>query len=222
MLTGLIVLQKEFECFAGLALDEFEKEHIRLMNEIHIDMILQGLMSLEEARVLRFKKAFEFYGVASADELSYRAAEIYRNSYVTVNRLVPGAMELITHLKKDYKIGIVTNNLTEEQLRKIRFLKIDHLIDVMVTSEDAGFTKPNPAIFNMLLEKLNVMPEEAIMIGDHWRVDIEGASRLGIKCIWINVYGEDCPDKHLAVEVDSIFDTQRIISIIDEFASVQQ
>jgi YjjG family noncanonical pyrimidine nucleotidase len=214
MLTGLKALQKKYECFAGVHIDEMEREHIRLMNEVHLNSVLQGLMTLDEGRALRFKRAFELYGVNADEKLSYEAAGIYRENYISVNGLVPGAMELLKSLKKKYKIGIITNNIVEEQVRKLKEGKIEHLVDVMLTSEEAGVTKPHPEIFNRLLQKLNVTADEVVMVGDYWNSDIIGAHALGIKCIWINVYGEACPDENMAVEISSLAETEKVLKLI--------
>lgn len=211
MLTGLRAIQAKYECFASLHIDEFEKQHIKLMNEVHLDGILKGLMTLDEGRALRFKKAFELYGVDADEKLSYEAAGIYRENYISVNGLVEGAYDLLTKLKKKYKIGIITNNLVDEQVRKLKEGKIEHLVDVMLTSEEAGVTKPNPEIFNMLLARLNVAADEVVMVGDYWNSDIIGAHKLGIKSIWINVYGEPCPDPEMAVEVKTLAEVEAVL-----------
>ena len=211
MLTGLRALQSKYDCFGRLTLGEFEKEHNRLMNEVHLDGILEGLMTLDEGRALRFRRAFELYGVNANEELSYEAAMTYREYYVSANRLVPGADKLLRKLKKDYKIGIVTNNMIDEQVRKLKANNIEHLVDVMVTSEELKITKPNPLIFEEVLKRLGSTPDETLMIGDSWDSDIVGASNLGMKCIWVNVYDEVCPDSELATEIKSLEEVKEII-----------
>ncbi len=215
MRTGLTALQKKYECFSKLHIDDFEKEHVRLMNEVHLDLILKGVLTLDEGRELRFMRAFELYGGNPDAKLAREAARLYRENYVSVNGLVPGAMELLKAVKQKYKVGIVTNNLVDEQVRKLKESGIEHLVDCMITSEEAGITKPHPDIFNALLERLDVTADEAVMIGDYWAGDIAGAHALGIRCIWINVYNETCPDPAMASEINSIADTAHVLSLIN-------
>ena len=214
MLTGLMALQKMYDCFAVQTLFEFERVHLRLLNDVHLNSIFNGKLTLEEARALRFKRAFMYYGIDADDKLSYEAAEIYRTNYVSVNRLVPGAVKLLNILKPSYKICVVTNNFLDEQLRKLRTGKIEHLIDEMITSEEVKSTKPEPLIFQTILNRLQVTPDDTIMIGDSWYSDIIGASNLGMKCIWVNVYNETCPDPAIAAEVKSLEDTELILKLI--------
>ncbi len=54
----------------------------------------------------------------------------------------------------------------------------------MAISADLGIRKPNPDIFMYALNKLNVEPEEAAMVGDSLKADILGARTLNILSIW--------------------------------------
>lgn len=45
--------------------------------------------------------------------------------------------------------------------------------------------KPNPQGYLLALERFNVKPEEAVMIGDQLLTDVFGASRAGIDSIWV-------------------------------------
>jgi HAD superfamily hydrolase (TIGR01509 family) len=214
MRKGLALLQQKYECFAAVSLDEFELNHVKIMYEVHLNSVLSGQMTLDEARSYRFCKMFEMYGRNADEELSYAAADFYRKAYVSVNRLVPGALNLLNEVSKKYKTGIITNNLVDEQLRKLKECGIEHLAAVMITSEETGVTKPHPDIFNALLNRLDASADESVMIGDYWNSDIAGAHSLGIKCIWINAYNEICPDPQMAVEVTSLEDTGHIMNII--------
>jgi len=56
--------------------------------------------------------------------------------------------------------------------------------DLMAISADLGIRKPNSAIFIYALNRLNVPPEEAAMVGDSIKADIVGAKMLNILAIW--------------------------------------
>lgn len=59
-------------------------------------------------------------------------------------------------------------------------------IEAMCDSPWTVLGKPEPALFLRALELLQARPAEAVMIGDGYTTDIEGATRLGIDCIWAN------------------------------------
>jgi HAD superfamily hydrolase (TIGR01549 family) len=188
--TALAAMQKKYDCFGGISLNDFEKLHIKLLNEIHLNKILTGEITLDEGRAMRFEQAFRILDVDPTPELRHEAADFYRKNYLLSTRLKPGARDVLLEIKKNYKTGIITNNIIDEQNRKLQECKIEHLIDVMVTSEEVKITKPDPVIFKTVLDRLGCSPQEAVMIGDSWESDIIGAYNLGIKCIWVNTYEE--------------------------------
>ena len=75
------------------------------------------------------------------------------------------------------------------QVQKLQKLKVDHLIDYLVTSEEAGKEKPHSEIFLLALAKLDLQINNVIMIGDNQIKDIEGAEKLGIKAYQVNLNG---------------------------------
>ena len=54
----------------------------------------------------------------------------------------------------------------------------------MVTSEETGFEKPAPIMFNLALEKMKIRAEEAAYFGDSLDRDILGANNVGITPFW--------------------------------------
>jgi FMN phosphatase YigB (HAD superfamily) len=73
----------------------------------------------------------------------------------------------------------------------------------MVTAEDVGIPKPDPTMFQAVLQQLDCVAEETVMVGDSWRSDVLGATALGIRALWLNRYGHICPDPALALEFTS-------------------
>jgi FMN phosphatase YigB (HAD superfamily) len=54
----------------------------------------------------------------------------------------------------------------------------------MVVSCDVGYLKPHPRIYQVALEELGIEGEEAAMVGDNLRADVEGAKTLGLTTVW--------------------------------------
>ncbi|MCL6522885.1 MAG: HAD-IA family hydrolase [Firmicutes bacterium] len=53
-------------------------------------------------------------------------------------------------------------------------------LELILTSEEAGVEKPDPAIFLQALERMRVRPEEAVYVGDQLEVDVQGAQAAGL------------------------------------------
>jgi HAD superfamily hydrolase (TIGR01662 family) len=81
------------------------------------------------------------------------------------------------------KIGLVSNGARD--LREfVRHHGLD--ADVTVASRYHGKVKPDPTIFRKALDRLEVEPAEAAMVGDHFEDDIEGARALGMHAVLID------------------------------------
>lgn len=105
---------------------------------------------------------------------------------VTLKKL-PYLDEVLTELKRrGYRLGVITNTVTshEEHVRMaLRKIDIEKYFDVIVTSVDVGFNKPDERIFLTALKAVNVKPEEAVMVGNRISSDILGGNRIGMKTI---------------------------------------
>ncbi|MGH9371872.1 MAG: HAD family hydrolase, partial [Vicinamibacterales bacterium] len=97
------------------------------------------------------------------------------------------------------RVGIVSNNLLDEQQDKLRHCGLHALVDELVVSEEAGVSKPDPGIFEIALQRLGCPAEEAVMVGDSWAADVIGAISAGIRPIWFNPMGKRAPDPDASV-----------------------
>ena len=59
-------------------------------------------------------------------------------------------------------------------------------VDVAVGSRGHGKTKPHPSIFLAVLERLEVAPEAAAMVGDSPEDDLAGARALGMRALLVD------------------------------------
>jgi putative hydrolase of the HAD superfamily len=99
--------------------------------------------------------------------------------------------------KRSFKLGLISN-IEQNMSETLDRLGLSARLDIIVTSQDAGFTKPKLEIYQYALNKAGVKPEEAVYIGDQYQVDIVGAKGAGMQGILIdrdNYYQEklDCP-----------------------------
>jgi putative hydrolase of the HAD superfamily len=90
-------------------------------------------------------------------------------------------------------VGLVTNGPAEVQRAKISLLGLESEIDFAVISGEVGVEKPDPAIFEIALERGGASAAEAIYIGDSPEYDIEGARNAGIPYVWMNRTGAPWP-----------------------------
>jgi putative hydrolase of the HAD superfamily len=82
------------------------------------------------------------------------------------------------------KLAIVTNASASFQSAAIQALRLEHMFDAIVISEAEGVRKPDRRIFELTLSRLGVDPAEAVFVGDHPEIDIQGAQNAGMRAIW--------------------------------------
>jgi putative hydrolase of the HAD superfamily len=106
--------------------------------------------------------------------------------------LYPETLEVLETLKKNYKIGMITNGYSSVQREKINTVNIGHYFEDIIVSGEEEFEKPDSLIFLKACKNLGVNAEEAVYVGDYYPNDIIGALGANLKPIWIT---ED-PDEH--------------------------
>jgi len=93
---------------------------------------------------------------------------------------------LLSSLSENYKIALLSNAWLEAPRQILRDKGFDRWFDVMVCSYDIGIPKPDPRIFQHILNLLEVEASEAVMVGDSLKADIEGAINSGLEHVWVD------------------------------------
>lgn len=127
----------------------------------------------------------EFDIVLSAEELCQVAHSFVWNPVPGVAPFDDTIDVLIELQATGYKLGLITNSFQPMWMRDVE-LKQFGLIDFFpkrITSGDTGFIKPHPAIYWRMLGMLDIMPDEALFVGDHPTFDIQGANLVGMTSV---------------------------------------
>ncbi|ARU62194.1 hypothetical protein CBW65_15155 [Tumebacillus avium] len=210
--AGIGTLWHEHPALQQKTVEELEHEFWIMLDSMHSE-VLKGNLTLEQARVERFRRLFAGCGQEMAAVEIDALTERYQDAYRRSRRAVPGAHELLRWLREQgAKIAVITNGFTTVQQQKLRECAIEELIDHLVTSEAAGAQKPDEAAFAEALRLTGGLAEHAVMIGDSWHADVNGAAQLGIKAFWLNRRGESCPDPSLAVEISDLSELPALLS----------
>ena len=199
---------------AGMPFEQFAREHGRILEEFHQE-VLFGRIGLDDARVERFRRLLEVAGVAAAIGVARAAAAMYREEYQAARRAVGGAAALLEAVRRRARVGIVSNNLLAEQREKLIFCELAPHVDELIVSEETGTVKPDPAIFQVALDRLGATAAEAVMVGDSWAADVVGARRAGIRAIWFNPEGQPRPEPaEDVVELRALEPVHEVLGVI--------
>lgn len=211
--AGVAALCGRYPSLQQMAFQQLVQLHSEILEQLHSRM-LQGYLSIEEARHQRFRQLFAACGDPLADDQLGTVTAIYRQAYLDERRIVPGALALLQRLHGHVRVAIVSNNVLREQEEKLAHLGLAPYVDELVVAAEVGVAKPEPAIFAEALRRCRCTAATAVMVGDSWAADIVGAARLGMRAIWLNRHGVPCPDRTLASEISALEPVDGVLDLI--------
>jgi len=96
--------------------------------------------------------------------------------------LIPGVDEMLTRLKGHYPMAVVTARDEKGTMRFLDQFDLAKYFDVIVTGQSAEHTKPYPDPILFAAKKMNVKPEECLMVGDT-TVDMRAGKSAGAQTV---------------------------------------
>ncbi|HOW25432.1 MAG TPA: YjjG family noncanonical pyrimidine nucleotidase [Bacteroidales bacterium] len=165
------------------------------------ELYRNGGIQKELLNISRFDLALKEFGIHDWN-MAAAIASYYVSESPLKNTLFPGVETTLTYLKTKYSLYIITNGFEEVQHKKLNINNLRPYFDDVITSEEAGCKKPDPAIFRYALQRTRAREEESLMIGDDLTVDIQGAREAGIDQVFVN-YGRINHSEAVTFEVDS-------------------
>jgi putative hydrolase of the HAD superfamily len=85
--------------------------------------------------------------------------------------------------ERGYRMAILTNNVREWEPLWRSMLPIDELFELVVDSGFEGVRKPDPRIYEVTLERLDVRAEATLFVDDT-EVNCDAARALGMHAVW--------------------------------------
>ncbi len=135
------------------------------------------------SRLLYFQRMLEIMGLGSQVLLALDFEQTYWRTFLSKATLFDDVKDLLDDIRLlGIPTAIVTDLTTQIQFRKMVYFELDYYFEYIVTSEEAGFDKPNEVIFNLALDKIKPKGQSIWMIGDNPVNDILG-SREAINAI---------------------------------------
>lgn len=112
-----------------------------------------------------------------------------------------------------YQLGVITNGFSEAQWPKMKTSGIYDYFQHFFLSEEIGFMKPDPRYFDAVLRCLDASPEEVMVIGDDFHVDIAGAQAARISQIYYNYTSLPLPQDAVppTFEIHHLLDIEQIL-----------
>lgn len=90
-----------------------------------------------------------------------------------------GLVDYIRHLRRRHFQTAILSNADVGLYDEVKRHNLTHLFDLILCSEEAGVTKPDPRIFQMALDRLGLEPHEAFFVDDR-DYNVRGAEAAGL------------------------------------------
>jgi FMN phosphatase YigB (HAD superfamily) len=172
---------------SGLDLDQedFTDDFLASLNDYHQERETQ-LVELTTYYVLR--KVLTDWGYPDVPEEDLRSALISMHA-VTQVLWIPEDDAILTlrNLKEEgYRLGMISNAGDDADVQfLIDKAEVRPFFDIILTSAGQGIRKPDPRLFQAVLDYWGYTPSQVAMVGDTLNADILGAHNAGIYSIWI-------------------------------------
>jgi putative hydrolase of the HAD superfamily len=170
----------------------------------------QKRLTKEELMYRRFYLSLKEAGMDDL-ALAKEIAQDYLDISPMQTSVFPHTHESLDYLKsKGYELFIITNGFNEVQGKKLKNSKLDEYFTHIITSEDAGASKPNPQIFEYAFKISGANAEKSIMIGDDLSTDIAGAKKVDMDQIYFNHNNLQHQD-HPTFEISKLSELKNIL-----------
>lgn len=149
-------------------------------------------------RFLEIELGYIDYKILAAGIVAYRKAK-------TANMILyPHIKFVLTELlRMGLKLGVISDAPRLQAWTRLAEVGLHTIFNAVITWDDTGIRKPNPEPFLAVLKKLEVKPEESIMVGDWAERDIYGAKEVGMITVFAkygDAFGTKISGAHYEIE----------------------
>lgn len=181
------------------------------LSEKHMTTFLAGRLSFQGQRRERMRELLDKpLEDAEADGLF----EGYLASYEASWQPFPDVLACLDALA-EHRLGVISNGNRVQQLAKLEALGVRERFEVVITSEDTGVSKPNPAIFGTACALSGEVPGRCVYVGDRLEVDVLGAQAAGWTGVWLQRGTSPTP----SAEVPVLSSLSELPAYLHRFAS---
>ncbi|WP_068786142.1 YjjG family noncanonical pyrimidine nucleotidase [Paenibacillus phocaensis] len=176
---------------AGIACtDEVMKAYQSINQQLWRDLE-QGLVTQASLRTERFARLIQELGATPSlrvEEISERYLELLGEGVF----LIEGAYDICRDLiEAGIHLAIITNGIKKVQTNRIAGSKLAGMFEAIIVSEDTGYQKPHPGIFDYAFEALGLQQADksrVLIVGDSLTSDMKGGINYGIDTCWFNPF----------------------------------
>ena len=171
--TALAVVGRE----ATKELNLGQTDFVRVYDQARVQIKEKlGTTASSHNRLLYFQRVLELVGLGSQPLRAMSLEQIYWRSFLEQAELFDEVEEFLDDLRiAGVPVIFVTDLTASIQMRKFIYWRLDRFTNWLVTSEESGADKPDPAMFELALAKIGGVEGTVWMVGDNPEKDMAGA-----------------------------------------------
>lgn len=152
----------------------------------------------------------------SLENFRKRVHEEKRRVFSELLKENPGVREALDFVRsKRIKLALATSTPQREALERLRRLDLERYFDVMVFGDQVKNGKPDPEIYLLVLERLNVAPERVVVFEDS-KSGVEAAKNAGIKRVYGVVHSLNDGKTLLEAGAVALVKPEEILNVLKE------
>ena len=220
---GFRAAEKEAQAKARAALGVTDADAF-LMVYRQIRSRFHALSDFSRKRIL--EELFRHYGRQPDFTLLERWESEYWDRIKAMTRIFPESETVLTALKDRYRLALITNaqGQTEEGNHRLgNYPGLMRFFEVIVVAGEGGVpAKPDPGPFRLCLARLGIEADDAVYVGDDWRIDVCGSQAVGMHPVWLKhrTLRRNWPQVETAAPVidslEGLLDVERLVSGSDQ------
>lgn len=131
-----------------------------------------------------FNASLKKIGIVDSKELISELVKEYRE-HVPKIELTADAKEVLSDIKGQFGLGLITDGFEESQKNKIKSLDLESFLDHVIVTDEFGrdYWKPSEFAFLKMMNLFGGQPEEFVYIGDNESKDFIAPNKLGWKTV---------------------------------------
>jgi putative hydrolase of the HAD superfamily len=145
-----------------------------------------------------FNTALELMGLGASESQIAAMVGVYRSHRPNI-RLDEATRQVLAELRKEYKLGLITDGYLPAQRYKVAALRLETILDPIVYTEELGrqYWKPSPRAFELMATTIGCDYSECAYVADNIRKDFIAPNQLGWLTIQLihpdRIHGDDPP-----------------------------
>lgn len=160
------------EAMRGAELAHWKRVNTVRSSNTPAEVLLEGFQVLD-CEVSRNELLFALDGYAQA---VYGWAMVFPDA----------ASTLLALRARGYRLGLLSNTWWAADWHNADLLMhgLNTLLDLVTYTSDLPYSKPHPEAFLTVCRRLQVEPENCVMVGDRLVDDVSGALKVGMRGVW--------------------------------------